>query len=64
MSVSHAVQEALLTGDIPLPATKVQTMERASLNSTARQNFNLLLLGAFAAIALLLAAPRPSLAER
>jgi predicted permease len=55
-SVSQAVQEALLAGDAPLPATRVRTMERVSLNSTARQNFNLLLLGVFAAIALLLAA--------
>jgi predicted permease len=56
MSVSQAVQEALLAGDTQLPATKVRTMEQVSLNSTARQNFNLLLLGVFAAIALLLAA--------
>ena len=55
-SVSQAVQEALLAGDTPLPATRVRTMEQVSLNSTARQNFNLLLLGVFAAIALLLAA--------
>jgi predicted permease len=55
-SVSQAVQEALLAGDSPLPATRVRTMEQVSLNSTARQNFNLLLLGVFAAIALLLAA--------
>jgi putative ABC transport system permease protein len=55
-SVSQAVQEALLAGDPPLPATRVRTMEQVSLNSMARQNFNLLLLGVFAAIALLLAA--------
>ncbi len=55
-TVSQAVREALLAGDSPLPATRVRTMERVSLNSTARQNFNLLLLGVFAAIALLLAA--------
>ena len=55
-SVSQAVQEALLAGDAPLPATRVRTMQQVSLNSTARQNFNLLLLGVFAAIALLLAA--------
>jgi predicted permease len=55
MSVSQAVQEALLAGDTQLPATRVRTMEQVSLNSTARQNFNLLLLGVFAAIALLLA---------
>jgi predicted permease len=56
MSVSRAVQEALLAGDTQLPAMRVRTMEQVSLNSTARQNFNLLLLGVFAAIALLLAA--------
>ena len=56
MSVSQAVQQALLAGDTQLPATKVRTMEQVSLNSTAPQNFNLLLLGVFAAIALLLAA--------
>jgi len=56
MSVSRAVQEALLAGDTQLPATRVRTMEQLSLNSTARQNFNLLLLGVFAGIALLLAA--------
>jgi putative ABC transport system permease protein len=33
----------------------MRTMEQVSLDSTARQNFNLLLLSAFAAIALLLA---------
>ena len=55
MSVSHAVQQALLAVD-QLPVAKIRTMEQASLDSTARQNFNLLLLGLFAAIALLLAA--------
>lgn len=54
MSVSHAVENAMLAGQ--LPAAKVRTMEQLSLDSTARQNFNLLLLGLFAAIALLLAA--------
>jgi len=55
LSVSHAVQEALLAGDIQLPATGVRTMESLSLTSTAQQNFNLLLLSLFAALALLLA---------
>jgi ABC-type antimicrobial peptide transport system permease subunit len=55
MSVSHAVQQALLAAD-QLPVAKTRTMEQASLDSTARQNFNLLLLGLFAAMALLLAA--------
>jgi predicted permease len=56
MSVSQAVQQTLLAGDTQLPATRVRTMEQVSLTSTARQNFNLLLLGVFAAIALLLSA--------
>jgi ABC-type antimicrobial peptide transport system permease subunit len=55
MSLSQPVQDALLAGDTQLPATKVHTMESLSLASTARQNFTLLLLGVFAAIALLLA---------
>jgi predicted permease len=55
MSVSKAVQDVLLT-EADLPVSDVRTMDRAGLDSTARQNFNLLLLGLFAAIALLLAA--------
>ena len=54
MSVSHAVQQALLAGN-QLPAAKVRTMEEASLDSTAQQNFDSFLLSLFAAIALLLA---------
>jgi predicted permease len=53
-STTQAVQQALLTGD-QLAATKVRTVEQLGLDSTARQNFSLLLLGTFAAIALLLA---------
>ena len=55
MSVSHAVQQMLGAAD-RLPVAKIRTMEQVSLDSTARQNFNLLLLGLFATIALLLAA--------
>jgi putative ABC transport system permease protein len=55
VSISQAIQQALLADD-QLPATKVRTTPQLSLDSTARQNFNLLLLGMFAAIALLLAA--------
>ena len=55
MSISQPVQEALLAGDFQLPATRVRTMESLSLTSTAQQNFNLLLLSLFAALALLLA---------
>jgi putative ABC transport system permease protein len=55
MGVSKAVEQVLLT-EAELPVSDVRTMDRAGLDSTARQNFNLLLLGLFAAIALLLAA--------
>jgi len=55
LSVSHAAQEALLARDTQLPATAVQTMEQLLRDSTAETNFNLLLLGVFAAIVLLLA---------
>ena len=56
MSVSQAVEQALLTRDTQLPATKVETMDQVMLESTAQKNFDLLLLGIFAASALLLAA--------
>jgi ABC-type antimicrobial peptide transport system permease subunit len=55
MTVSPAVSNALLAG-AQLPATKPRTMSQLSLDSTARQNFNLLLVSIFASIALLLAA--------
>jgi putative ABC transport system permease protein len=54
MSVGQEVQQAL-QADGRLAATKFRTMEQVSLDSTARQNFNLFLLGLFAAMALLLA---------
>jgi predicted lysophospholipase L1 biosynthesis ABC-type transport system permease subunit len=55
LSVSQAVQQALQSG-AQMAASKIRTMDRAALDSTARKNFNLLLLGLFAALALLLAA--------
>jgi predicted permease len=55
MTVSQAVQQALLVDDQLSPA-KVRTMEQVGIDSTTQKNFNLLLLGSFAAIALLLAA--------
>jgi predicted permease len=55
LSLNQAIQEALLADDVQLPAIRVRTMEHLSLTSTARQNFNLLLLSVFAAIALVLA---------
>src|SRR5258708_2558962 len=63
MSVSREVQQALLSGN-QLAATKVRTIEQLSVDSTARQNFNLLLLGLFAGIALLLEIGRASCRER
>jgi hypothetical protein len=55
LSVSSAVKDKLMRiGN--LATTKVRTMDQVGLDSTARQNFNLLLLGIFAGIALLLAA--------
>jgi len=56
MSISEAVKQALLARDMQLPATEVETMEQVMLESTARENFGLLLLSIFAASALLLAA--------
>ncbi len=56
MTISKAVEQALLARGTQLPTTKVETMEQVMLNSTAQENFNLLLLSIFAAIALLLAA--------
>jgi putative ABC transport system permease protein len=56
MSVSQAVEQALLARDTQLPATQVETMEQVLLNSTAEASFDLLLLSIFAASALLLAA--------
>src|SRR4029077_921864 len=54
MSVSNAINERLLrVGN--MATTKVRTMDQVSFDSTARQNFNLLLLGIFAGLALLLA---------
>jgi predicted permease len=55
MGLSHAAQQLLLASD-QLPASKVRSMEQVSDDSTARQNFDLLLLGSLAAIALVLAA--------
>src|SRR5262249_24909211 len=55
MSICQAVQQALLAGT-QLPAAKVRTMDQVSIDSTAQRNFNLLLLGSFSGLALLLAA--------
>ena len=54
LSLSRAARKLLRESD-QLPASKVRSMDQVSSDSTARQNFNLLLLGSFAAIALVLA---------
>ena len=55
LTVSRAVQQVVLeTGR--LATSKVRTMDQASFDSTASQNFNLFLLSAFAVLALALAA--------
>ncbi|HEV2379012.1 MAG TPA: ABC transporter permease, partial [Terriglobia bacterium] len=56
MSVAKAVQQCLLGGEMQLPATKIETMEGLMVDSTSQTNFDMLLLGVFAALALLLAA--------
>ncbi|HVH88569.1 MAG TPA: FtsX-like permease family protein, partial [Terriglobales bacterium] len=54
MSVSETVKQTMLkVGNVP--ATNVRTMEQVALDSTAQKNFNLALLGLFAALAVLLA---------
>jgi len=55
MSISQTVRDALLATD-QLATRNMRTIDQVGLDSTARQNFNLLLLGLFAAMALLLAA--------
>src|SRR5262249_46376791 len=51
-----AIQKEFLAVDAQLPVSKVRTMEQVVADSTARQNFNMLLLTIFAALALTLAA--------
>ena len=55
MSVSKAVEQSLLEGEMQLPATNVENMEQVMRDSTGETNFILLLMGVFAAVALLLA---------
>jgi len=54
ISLRQALRQVLLS-DHNLAPVSMRTMDQVSLDSTARQNFNLLLLGLFAALALLLA---------
>ena len=55
MSVSREVRQALIETD-RLPVAKIRDMRQLSRDSISRQNFNLLLLALFAAMALVLAA--------
>ncbi len=54
--LSAAMQRELLAVDPQIPVAKIRTMEQVISESTARQNFNMLLLTIFAGLALLLAA--------
>ena len=51
-----SIQREFLAVDSQLPVSNVQTMEQVLSESIARQNFNMLLLGIFSAIAVALAA--------
>ena len=55
-TLSTAIQREFLAIDPQLPVAKIRTMEQVLSESTARQNFNALLLAIFAGLALLLAA--------
>ena len=56
LALSTAIQHEFLAVDGQLPVSKIRTMEQVMSESTARQNFNMLLLSIFAGMALLLAA--------
>ena len=55
-ALAHAVQQEALRVDPDLPFARVMRMDRHLAKSIANQNFNMILLGIFGAIALLLAA--------
>jgi putative ABC transport system permease protein len=55
-SLTSVVQKEFLAADAQLPVARVRSMEELIAQSIARQNFNMLLLTIFGAIALLLAA--------
>ncbi len=55
-SLSSAIQHEIQSVDSQLAASKIRTMDQVISESTARQNFNMLLLTIFAGLALLLAA--------
>jgi predicted permease len=56
LTLRSAAEREFLAVDSQLPVGRVRTMEQVIADSTARESFNMLLLGIFAAIALLLAA--------
>ena len=53
--MSASIQSQIQSVDNLLVASKIRTMDQVIANSTARQNFNMLLLTIFAGLALLLA---------
>ena len=55
-TLSAAIQHEFLAVDPQLPVAKIRSMDQVISESTARQNFNMLLLTIFAGLALLLAA--------
>ena len=55
-ALARAVQQEMLRVDPDLPVARVMSMDRLLAKSMARQNFNMILLGIFGGIALLLAA--------
>jgi putative ABC transport system permease protein len=55
-SLSAAIQHEIQSVDSQLAASKIRSMDQVISESTARQNFNMLLLTIFAGLALLLAA--------
>ena len=55
-ALSAAIQHEMQSVDSQLAASKIRTMDQVISESTARQNFNMLLLTIFASLALLLAA--------
>ncbi len=55
-ALARTVQQEMLRVDADLPVARVMSMDRLLAKSVARQNFNMILLGIFGGIALLLAA--------
>jgi ABC-type antimicrobial peptide transport system permease subunit len=55
-ALSAAVQREIMAVDSQLAVSRIRTMDQVVSESTARQNFNMLLLSIFAGLALLLAA--------